>query len=134
MLSKAGQYLHLSEILKKWKLRQECIQGMPKRMMSGRGTPIAGEGGGGGGGGGEKGVRSQLLPIIFNNYSDYIQQLSIVIANSALRASLAITISYPTSASGIIALLITPKRIAIFELPSCFRPRVSATIFVVNGI
>ena len=29
---------------------------------------------------------------------------------------------------------ITPKRIAIFELPSCFRRRVSDTIFVVNGI
>ena len=32
-----------------------------------------------------------------------------------------ITISYPTSASGIIVLLKTPKRIEIVELPSCFR-------------
>ena len=30
-------------------------------------------------------------------------------------------ISYPTSVSGIIVLLKTPKRIVIFELPSCFR-------------
>ena len=57
-----------------------------------------------------------------------------VIANEVRSAELAITISYPTSASGIIVLLKTLKRIAIFELPSCFRCRVSATIFVVNGI
>ena len=38
-----------------------------------------------------------------------------------LRASLATTISYPTSVSGIIVLLKTPRRIAIFELPNCFR-------------
>ena len=39
----------------------------------------------------------------------------------ARSAELAMTISHPTSASGIIVLLKTPKRIAIFELPSCFR-------------
>ena len=38
-----------------------------------------------------------------------------------LKLSLTLKISYPTSASGIIVLLKTPKRIAIFELPSCFR-------------
>ena len=52
----------------------------------------------------------------------------------ARSAELAIMTSYPTSASGIIVLLKTPKRIPIFELPSCFCQRVSAMIFVVNGI
>ena len=47
---------------------------------------------------------------------------------------LAITILYPTSASGIIVLLQTPKIIAILKLPSCFRWLVTATKFVVNGI
>ena len=57
-----------------------------------------------------------------------------MVANEARSADLAITISYPISASGIIVLLKTPKRIAIFELPSYFRRRLAATIFVVNGI
>jgi len=37
-----------------------------------------------------------------------------------VRASLAITISCPTSASGIIILSKTPKTIALFELPNVF--------------
>ena len=57
-----------------------------------------------------------------------------MVANGAHSAELALTITYPTSASGIIVLLKTSKRIAIFELTSCFRLRVLATKFVVNGI
>ena len=44
-----------------------------------------------------------------------------IIPRARVGYEMAITISYPTSASGIIVLLKTPKRIAIFELPSCFR-------------
>ena len=43
-----------------------------------------------------------------------------IIPRALVGYELAIMVSYPTSASGIIVLLKTPERIAIFELPSCF--------------
>ena len=63
-----------------------------------------------------------------------VESLKLYISQLFHGYELAITISYPLSVSGIIVLLKMPKRIAIFELPSCFCWRVSATKFVVNGI
>ena len=57
-----------------------------------------------------------------------------IIPRTRVGYELAITISYPTSASRIIVLSKTLKRVAIFELPNCFRWRESATSFVVSGI
>ena len=63
-------------------------------------------------------MSADKYPCIFS------RQMAAIVYIDSQRArvgyELAITILYPTSASGIILLLKTPKIIAIFELPSCF--------------
>ena len=54
----------------------------------------------------------------------------IVVANSALRASLAIIISYPTSPSGIIVLLKTPTKYREF-FPTLFVKQSIFSLFLI---
>ena len=57
--------------------------------------------------------------IRLNNYSKSAREYEMVVANEARSAELAIIISYPTSASGIVVLLKTPTKYREF-FPTSF--------------
>ncbi len=57
---------------------------------------------------------------IFNNYHERELDMRWQMGNEARSAELAIAIQYPTSASGIIVLLKTPKQLQYLSYPAVF--------------